>query len=209
MENSDKEVNKEIGIGYSKKVLYYFFNPVNVGEIKDPDVTARVGSPACGDMIKLYVKIDGDRISDIKFRSYGCASNIATASLVTELVKGKTIDEARRYTFTDVVEGIGGLPKVKYHCAVLAVDALKIALDKWDVKRGVKPIDEKFVREILRGVIDPETGESILQSVKSIEIKDGIKIVVKGIPEEGKEIVREQVLDAFEDLDIKVELEFE
>ncbi len=207
MENNSEE--KRV-IGYSKKVLQYFFHPVNVGKIENPDVTARTGSPACGDMIKLYIKFDGDKIAEIKFQSYGCASNIATASMLTEMVKGKTIDEARKYTFQQVVEDLGGLPRIKYHCAVLAVTALRIALDKWDVKRGKKPLTEEFVRTVMSGVIDPETGESILPKVKNIVVSDDrVEIVISKMMEEAEEAVKEQVMDAFEGLDVEVRVSFE
>jgi len=170
-----------MSLSYSEKVLKYFLNPVNVGELKDADAIATEGSPACGDMIKLFLKVNKDTkvIEDIKFKSYGCASNIATASVITELAKGKTLDEAKKITWTDAAEYLGGLPPVKVHCAVLAVDALKTAIENYEHTHGLlkekKPTDEKIVRERLKHVINPLTGLDVLQGnlIKDIKIKDG------------------------------------
>lgn len=171
-----------MALPYSEKVLKYFINPPNVGEIKDADAVATEGSPACGDMIKLYLKVNKDTkvIEDIKFKSYGCASNIATASVITELAKGKTIDEAKKITWVQAAENLGGLPPVKVHCAVLAVDALKTAIENYEHTHGLIkekiPTDEKIIKERLKHVINPLTGLDVLQGnlIEKIEIKDGI-----------------------------------
>jgi len=113
---------------YSKKVLEHFKNPRNVGELKGADAIGTVGNPVCGDMMELSIKVDDGRISDIKFRTFGCASAIATTSMLTEMVKGKTLEEAEKLTWDDVVAGLEGLPPIKIHCSLLAVEALKTAL---------------------------------------------------------------------------------
>ena len=199
-------------IGYSRKVLQYFLHPKNVGEMENPSVTAKAGSPACGDMIKLYLKIENDRITDAKFRSYGCAANIATASVLTEMIKGKTVEEAKKIKFRDIVEELGGLPQIKYHCAVLAAEGLKQALAKWDVIQGRRKIDEKFVKLILAAVIDPLTGESVLKGDKYRGCKiEGKKVkIMLNIPKDSPEAeaFEEQIREAFEGLDVDLEIEF-
>jgi len=116
---------------YTQLVLDHFKNPRNLGRIENPDAEATEGSIACGDMMTVYLKIDRDRIVDIKFESYGCAANIATASMMTEVVKGLTLNEARNLNWKDIVEKLGGLPEVKYHCSNLAVDTLRKAIDSY------------------------------------------------------------------------------
>ncbi|AEH50987.1 iron-sulfur cluster assembly scaffold protein [Pseudothermotoga thermarum] len=117
---------------YTELVLDHFKNPRNMGRMEDADVTATEGSIACGDMMTVYLKIENDRIVDIKFESYGCAANIATASMMTEVVKGMTIEEAKKITWKDIVERLGGLPQIKYHCSNLAVDTLKKAIEEYE-----------------------------------------------------------------------------
>jgi len=116
---------------YSEKVLEYFHNPKNVGEIEDPDGTGQVGNVACGDIMKITITVADDVITDIKFKTFGCAAAIATSSMITEMVKGKTLDEALKITNRDVAEELGGLPKQKMHCSNLAADALKAAIDDY------------------------------------------------------------------------------
>ncbi len=117
--------------GYSEKVMEHYENPRNVGEIEDADGVGTVGNPACGDAMKLTVKIEDDRIVDVKFKTFGCGAAIATSSMVTELVKGKTIEEALKVSNKTVAEALGGLPKVKMHCSVLAEDALRAAIEDY------------------------------------------------------------------------------
>lgn len=125
-------MSSRIPLVYSPKVLELFRNPKNLGRIEDATVVAQAGSPACGDVISLYLKIgNGDVIEDAKFESYGCAANIAAASVLTELVKGKTLKEAWGITWGDVDRELGGLPPVKRHCSILAVGALKRAIRKY------------------------------------------------------------------------------
>uniref|UniRef100_A0A7C4UF75 DUF59 domain-containing protein n=1 Tax=candidate division WOR-3 bacterium TaxID=2052148 RepID=A0A7C4UF75_UNCW3 len=171
-----------MGLPYSEKVIEHFLNPRNVGKMEDADAKATEGSPACGDMIRIYLKVDKETkiIKDIKFESYGCASNIATASVTTELVKGKTIDEAKKLTWKDAADALGGLPPVKVHCAVLAVDALKTAIENYENKEGLLkekiPTDINKIRERLQHVIDPRSGVDVIRSklVKDINIDNGV-----------------------------------
>ena len=196
--------------GYSKKVMELFLNPKNVGAMEDADVTAIAGSIACGDMIKLYLKIRGEEIEKITFESYGCAANIATSSMITEMVKGKRMDYARKITLQDELKELGGLPKVKYHCAILAIKALRIALDKWDVMTGKKKLDKEFVRELLAAILDPYTGKTIISAgvVQKIEI-DGKKIridVKLGENKEYNEEIVSGIEEVFEKMDVEVNI---
>ncbi len=123
---------------YSQKVIENFQNPKNVGEIKDADGVGTVGNPSCGDVMKLTIKVKDGRIVDAKFKTFGCGAAIATSSMVTEIVKGKTIDEALRITNKTVVEALDGLPKIKMHCSVFAEDALKAAIKDYQKKQAEK-----------------------------------------------------------------------
>jgi len=122
---------------YSEKVLDHFRNPRNVGSLQGDDVSVgRVGNPVCGDLMEIYIKVDKDRIEDIKIKTFGCGSAIATASMVTELAKGKTIEEAEKITRQDVADELDGLPPVKMHCSNLAADALRDAIKNYRGKKG-------------------------------------------------------------------------
>jgi nitrogen fixation NifU-like protein len=121
-------------IGYSKKVLKHFRNPHNLGNIKNADGLGEVGNLACGDVMKLYLKIEKDIIIDVKFETYGCAAAIATSSVITDLVKGKTIEEALKMTNKSVIDSLDGLPPIKIHCSLLSVDALNEAIFDYFVK---------------------------------------------------------------------------
>lgn len=116
---------------YSKKVLQHFRHPKNMGRIKNPDAIGEAGNPVCGDVMKLYLKIDKDRIKDIKFETLGCAAAIANSSILTEMVKGKTLDFALKIRKDDIVKELGGLPPIKIHCSVLATEALKNAITNY------------------------------------------------------------------------------
>lgn len=122
---------------YSSKVMEHFAHPHNVGEIPDADGMGTVGNPVCGDVMRLYIKVDGNVITDAKFKTFGCGAAIATSSMVTDLVKGKTIEEALKISNAAVAEALGGLPKVKMHCSVLAEEALKSALDDYYKRKGI------------------------------------------------------------------------
>ena len=113
---------------YSEKVMDHFRNPRNVGEIKNASGIGEVGNARCGDIMKMFLKIENNIVTDIKFKTFGCGAAIATSSMATEIVKGKTIEEAANLTNAEVVEKLGGLPAVKVHCSVLAEQAIKAAL---------------------------------------------------------------------------------
>ncbi len=121
---------------YSQKVLEHFRNPRNMGEIKDADGIGTVGNPVCGDMMTIYIKVKEGRIEDIKFKTFGCGAAVATSSMITELAKGKTLEEAMKITRKDVAEALEGLPPVKMHCSNLAADALKAAIEDYRKKSG-------------------------------------------------------------------------
>ena len=116
---------------YNAKVMEHFMNPRNVGEIENPDGIGYVGNAVCGDIMELYIKIDNNNITDAKFRTFGCGAAIATSSMVTEMVKGKSIEEALEISNQAVAEALGGLPPTKMHCSVLAADAVKAALEDY------------------------------------------------------------------------------
>lgn len=129
---------------YSEKVMEYFINPRNVGEIEDADGIGEEGNPVCGDMMTFYIKVDDNRLSDVKFKTFGCGAAIAVSSMVSEMAMGKTIDEARKITPALVAEELGGLPKEKFHCSNLGAQALNRAIDDYEARqRGEKPADEK------------------------------------------------------------------
>ena len=120
---------------YSEKVIEHFTNPRNVGEIENPDGVGTVGNPQCGDIMKLTIKVEADVIKDIKFKTFGCGAAIATSSMVTELVKGKRLDEAEVISNKTVTDALGGLPPVKMHCSTLAADALHAAIEDYKKKQ--------------------------------------------------------------------------
>jgi nitrogen fixation protein NifU and related proteins len=120
---------------YTEKVMDHFRNPRNMGEIKDADGFGKVGNPTCGDVMAIYIKVKDERIMDIKFKTFGCTAAIATSSILTEIVKGKTIEEALKVTRDDVANELGGLPAIKMHCSNLAADALKEAIKDYRKKK--------------------------------------------------------------------------
>lgn len=131
---------------YSEKVLDHFRNPRNVGVLEGDDVAVgRVGNPVCGDLMEMYVRIQDDRVADIKFQTFGCGSAIATSSMVTELVKGKTLDEALQVTRADVADALDGLPPIKMHCSNLAADALHDAIKNWRLGKRLTPLSAEEV----------------------------------------------------------------
>ena len=124
---------------YSEKVMEHFMHPHNVGEIEDANGVGEVGNPKCGDIMRMYLKIDGNTISDVKFKTFGCGAAIATSSMATDLIKGKSIDDALKLTNKAVVEALDGLPPIKVHCSVLAEQAVKAALSDYYRRQGVDP----------------------------------------------------------------------
>jgi len=175
---------------YSEIVMEHFRHPRNVGRLEDADAKSLEGSPACGDMVAVYLKVDEEtqRISDIKFESYGCASNIATGSIITELAKGKTLEEAKQITWKEASEALGGLPPIKTHCSVLAVDGLRSAIQNYEERHGLVkervPTTVEEVRKRLKHVMNPVVGLDLVRTklVKDIEIKDGTVRVVIDLP---------------------------
>jgi nitrogen fixation NifU-like protein len=121
---------------YSEKVMEHFKNPRNVGEIPDADGVGTVGNPVCGDLMTIYIKVKDNRLVDIKFKTFGCGSAIATSSMITELAKGKTLEEGLKITRANVASELGGLPPVKMHCSNLAADALHAAIEDYYKKHG-------------------------------------------------------------------------
>jgi nitrogen fixation protein NifU and related proteins len=119
---------------YSEKVMDHFMNPRNVGEIKDADGVGEVGNPRCGDIMKMFIKVKDDVIEDIKFLTFGCGAAVATSSMVTELIKGKTLDKALEITNREVAEALDGLPPLKMHCSNLAEQAVKKAIEDYREK---------------------------------------------------------------------------
>ena len=130
---------------YSEKVMEHFRNPRNVGEIENPDGVGKVGNPVCGDIMELYIKVKDGIITDAKFKTFGCGAAIATSSMVTELVKNKSVEDALKISNRAVAEALGGLPPIKMHCYVLAEEALKKALDDYR-KRSKKSAAGKAVK---------------------------------------------------------------
>ena len=125
---------------YTEKVMDHFNNPRNVGVIEEADGVGEVGNPVCGDMMKITISVDDDRIDDIKFQTLGCGAAIATSSIVTEMARGMSLEEAVSITKKQVADELGGLPPAKMHCSVLATDGLKAAVDDYLVRHGREPI---------------------------------------------------------------------
>ena len=199
---------------YSETVLEHFRNPRNVGQIDNPDGKAIEGSPACGDMVSVYINVDPEtnRLSDIKFESYGCASNIATGSIITELAKGKTLDEAKNITWKQAADALGGLPKLKAHCSVLAIEGLRSAIQNYEERHGLvkeqKPTTVEVVRRRLGKVMNPLTGLSVVRTnlVTDIEVNDGTVRVALDLPSghQFAPVLKEEILEKIEPLwDVK------
>lgn len=206
---------------YSEIVMEHFKDPQNVGRIEDPDAKSTEGSPACGDMVALYLKVDEEtkKITDIKFESYGCASNIATGSIITEMAKGRTLDEAKEISWKQATEKLGGLPPVKTHCSVLAVDALRAAIQNYEEKHGLVTervsTTEEIVRKRLKRVMNPVVGLDLIRTklVNDIEVNDGTVRVALDLAEDHQFAanIREEILEKIEPLwDVEdVVIEFE
>ena len=128
----------ETPLPYSEKVMDHFRNPRNVGVMENPSGVGKVGNPVCGDVMELFIKVENDIITDAKFRTFGCGAAISTSSMVTELVKGKSLEDALKISNKAVAEALGGLPPIKMHCSVLAEEALKSAIDDYRKKQAAK-----------------------------------------------------------------------
>ena len=205
---------------YNETVIEHFRHPHNVGKIENPDGMATEGSPACGDMVAVYINVDAAEktISDVKFESYGCASNIATGSIITEMAKGKTLDEAKKITWKQASDALGGLPPIKTHCSVLAVEGLRSAIQNYEEKHGLikerKPTTPEVIRQRLKKVMDPLTGTGLVRAklVHSIDIKDGTIHVVVDLPSSHQfaSAIKSEILEKLETLwDVKkVDIDF-
>ncbi|NLE43285.1 MAG: DUF59 domain-containing protein [Chloroflexi bacterium] len=195
---------------YSETVMEHFKHPRNVGSMEDPDAKAVEGSPACGDMVAVYLKVDADshRIDDIKFESYGCASNIATGSIITELAKGKTLEEAKALTWKDASDALGGLPPIKTHCSVLAVDGLRAAIQNYEERHGLvserEPTTVEVVRKRLKHVMNPVVGLDLVRTklVTGIEVTDGQVQIAIDLPGDHQfaNNIREEIREKIEPL---------
>ena len=205
---------------YSEKVMEHFRHPRNVGRMENPDAKSVEGSPACGDMVAVYLKVDEEslRIEDIKFESYGCASNIATGSIITEMAKGKTLEEAKQIGWRQASDALGGLPPIKTHCSVLAVDGLRAAIQNYEERHGLikerVPTTVEEIRRRLRRVMNPVVGLDLVRTnlVKEIEIADGRVRVVVDLPSDHQFAanIHEEIIEKIEPLwDVeKVVVEF-
>ena len=207
-------------VPYSDIVMEHFRNPRNVGRMENPDAKSVEGSPACGDMVAVYLQVDEEtlRITDIKFESYGCASNIATGSIITEIAKGKTLEEAKQITWKQVSEQLGGLPSIKVHCSVLAIDGLRGAIENYEERHGLvkerTPTTVELITKRLKRVMNPMVGLDLVRTnlVREIELKEGHVRVAIDLPPDHQFAanIREEVMDKIEPLwDIeRVEVEF-
>ena len=199
---------------YSDKVLEHFRNPRNVGQLENPDGKATEGSPACGDMVAVSINVNPETqvIDDIKFESYGCASNIATGSIITELAKGKTLEEAKQIDWRTASEALGGLPKIKSHCSVLAVEGLRAAITNYEEKHGLvkerKPTTLDVIHRRLRKVMNPMAGLDIERThiVNDVKLEDGLVTIAIDLPatHQFANSIKEEIKEKIETLwDIK------
>ena len=195
---------------YTDKVLEHFRNPRNVGQLENPDGKAIEGSPACGDMVAVYIDVDDETkvIDDIKFESYGCASNIATGSIITELAKGKTLEEAKNISWKEASDALGGLPPIKTHCSVLAVDGLRAAIQNYEERHGLiterEPTTVEVVRKRLKRVMNPVVGLDLVRTnlVTDIAVADGHVRVAIDLPADHQfaNNIREEIVEKIEPL---------
>jgi nitrogen fixation NifU-like protein len=190
---------------YTELVMEHFRHPHNVGRIENPDAKSIEGSPACGDMVAVYLSVNPEThvIADIKFESYGCASNIATGSIITDLAKGKSLEEAKKITWKEAADALGGLPAIKAHCSVLAVDGLRAAIQNYEETHGLVtervPTTVEEIQKRLKHVMNPMTGLDVIRTklVKDIELKDGVIRIVVDLPSDHQFAanIREDVSD--------------
>jgi nitrogen fixation NifU-like protein len=136
-----------MALNYTKKTLNHFLKPKNIGEIKNADAYAEIGNMVCGDQLSFSIKVEKGKIKDVKFLSFGCASNIATASIMTEKVKGMSLEKAKNYDWNKIVSDLGGLPQQKVHCSIMAVQGLKKVIDSYEDKGELKKSLKKEVKK--------------------------------------------------------------
>ncbi len=199
-----------MSLAYTEKVMDHFKNPRNVGKLENANAKATEGSPACGDMVSVYLKINDEtrRIDDVSFESYGCASNIATGSIITELAKGKTIDEAKKITWKQASDELGGLPPLKAHCSVLAVDGLRGAIENYEETHGLvkerKATTVEEVRRRLKKVMNPLVGLDLVKTelVTGIMVEKGRVTVAVDLPETNQfaNVIRQEIVEKIEPL---------
>jgi nitrogen fixation NifU-like protein len=195
---------------YSELVMEHFQHPRNVGRLENPDAKSVEGSPACGDMVAVYLQVDDDshEITDIRFESYGCASNIATGSIITEMAKGKTLEEAKQLTWRQASDALGGLPPIKTHCSVLAIDGLQAAIQNYEERHGLVkervPTTVEVVTKRLKRVMNPVVGLDLVRTklVEDVVVADGKVRVVVDLPSEHQFAanIREEIMDKIEPL---------
>lgn len=202
---------------YSEKVLDHFRNPRNVGTLEGEDVAiGRVGNPVCGDLMELYIKVKNNKIKDVKFRTFGCGSAIATASMVTELAKGKSIDEAIKITRKDVADELDGLPPIKMHCSNLAADALKDAIKNYkdkqkpkvEVKEEIREHKEEIVGEkefLNKGVYNIVEDFSLFKDKRTMVLERGDKSIEIAI-ELTKYTPRVVFVTPLKDISVRIDL---
>jgi nitrogen fixation protein NifU and related proteins len=206
---------------YNDKVLEHFRHPRNVGKLEEPSGKSTEGSPACGDMVAVYIQVDDETkvIEDIKFESYGCASNIATGSIITEMAKGKTLEEARAISWQQASDELGGLPPVKAHCSVLAVEGLRAAIRDYEEKHGLiesrEPTTVEVIQKRLRHVMNPLRGLDVVRTnlIKDIQFEDGVVRIVADLPADHQfaAVIKADIAEKIETLwDVeKVVIDFE
>lgn len=209
-----------MSLPYTEKVMDHFKNPRNVGKLEDANAKATEGSPACGDMVSVYLKVNDEtkRIDDVTFESYGCASNIATGSIITELAKGKTIDEAKKITWKQASDELGGLPAIKAHCSVLAVEGLRSAIENYEESHGLikerKSTTVEEVRRRLQKVMNPLVGLDLVKTelISGILVEQGKVTIAVDLPESNQfaSVIRQEIVEKVEPLwDVKeVEVRF-
>ncbi len=195
---------------YTETVMEHFRNPRNVGRLDDADAKSIEGSPSCGDMVAVYLKIEPEtqKITDIKFESYGCASNIATGSIITELAKGKTLEEAKHISWKEASDALGGLPAIKTHCSVLAVDGLRAAIQNYEERHGLVkervPTTVQILEQRLKRVMNPVVGLDLVRTklIKEMTIEDGAVHIVVDLPpgHQFAAAIREDIAEKIEPL---------
>lgn len=165
---------------YSEKVMDHFMNPRNVGVIDDADGVGRAGNPVCGDLMEMSVKIRDDVIADIKFRTFGCGAAIATSSMATELIKGRTIDDALEISNRAIAEALDGLPPIKMHCSVLAAEALRATLADYYTRQGEY---EKALALRDEDVVEPQDSEEARQSLRWVDFGRMVRALHTAYPD--------------------------